>query len=193
MDSLLSGALSSHVEELSIESLVVEERLRPLSEPTVSALAESMRALGLLHPITVSQPSGEIVARVLAGVHRLEAAKRLGWASIPCRTFDSGDPDQAALTEIDENLVRADLSPAARALHVARRKEIHERLNPETKQGAVGRGGKKDANLASFAADTAAKTQRSQRDIQRDATRAKAIPQIVQLIGTSLDKYRQKR
>jgi hypothetical protein len=39
-----------------------------------------------------------------------------------------GLDDQATLAEIDEDLVRADLSPAETALHTAKRKEIYERL-----------------------------------------------------------------
>jgi N6-adenosine-specific RNA methylase IME4 len=42
--------------------------------------------------------------------------------------------------------------------------------------------------LASFQGDTAEKTGRSRRDIERDATRAKQIPQISGTIGTSLDE-----
>ncbi len=103
------------------------------------------------------------------------------------------DHDRAALIEIDENLIREDLSPAARALHIARRKDIYERLHPETKHGATpGKrgGGKctKDANLAPFAIDTAKRTKRSTRDVQRDAARAKAIRQIAEVVNTSLDK-----
>jgi hypothetical protein len=66
----------------------------------------------------------------------------------------------AQLAEIDENLVRADLSPAENALHIAKRKEIYERIHPETKQGSTpgshtmsggryGRRQSEDAKLAS--------------------------------------------
>ena len=48
--------------------------------------------------------------------------------------------DQA---EIDENLIRADLTPAENALHTARRKELYEKLHPETKKGATGKYRKK--------------------------------------------------
>jgi hypothetical protein len=62
-------------------------------------------------------------------------------------------------------------------------------VHPETKHGATGRAGKKDAKLASFADDTAAKSGKSVRAVVRDATRAKALgPDLDRVAGTSLDK-----
>jgi ParB family transcriptional regulator, chromosome partitioning protein len=39
------------------------------------------------------------------------------------------------LREIDENLVRTDLNLLERAEHLLRRKELYERLHPETRKG----------------------------------------------------------
>jgi hypothetical protein len=41
------------------------------------------------------------------------------------------------LAEIDENLIRFDLTPAERAMHTRARKKVYERLHPETKHGAA--------------------------------------------------------
>lgn len=91
----------------------------------------------------------------------------------------------AALAEIDKNLIRRDLTPAQRAKLVSKRKAAYEAVYPETKHGRspVGRGGKKEAaNLApSFVKDTANRTGKPERTIQRDATRAKAL-------GADLDR-----
>lgn len=61
-----------------------------------------------------------------------------------------------------------------------RRKEIYQALHPETRHGGdrTSRqiGDMKDAR---FTADTAAKTGRSERDVQRDATRGERIPEPV--------------
>ena len=46
----------------------------------------------------------------------------------------------------------------------------------------------KPPDFGSFQEDTAAKTGRSEQSIKQDATRAKHIPQIEEVIGTSLDK-----
>ena len=56
-------------------------------------------------------------------------------------------------------------------------------MYPETKHGGApgeaGGGKAKGDKLASFAADTAAKTGKPERSIQRDATRAKALGPIL--------------
>jgi hypothetical protein len=48
------------------------------------------------------------------------------------------DADQALLAEIDENLVRADLTPSERAAHHAKRKQLYLKLHPETQKGKAG-------------------------------------------------------
>jgi ParB family chromosome partitioning protein len=83
---------------------------------------------------------------LVAGLHRLEAARKLNWKEIRCSVFDDMDADRAELVEIDENLIRANLTPAEEAAHMGRRKQLYERLHPETKHGAVGRRGKRSQN-----------------------------------------------
>lgn len=81
---------------------------RVFSEGQLAELESSLRATGLLQPITVRAKSGggwELVA----GERRLRAATRLGWTEIPAliRDFD----DRAMLTlALVENLQRADLN-----------------------------------------------------------------------------------
>ena len=83
--------------------------------------------------------------------------------------LDGADSDRAQLVEIDENLVRADLTPAERAAHQAKRKEIYERLHPETKAGAAqakgmnaaqGRGRQKWDHVGRNTADAAKKNRK---------------------------------
>ena len=81
---------------------------RVFAEPELAELEASIRASGLLQPITVRARTGggwELVA----GERRLRAAGRLGWTEIPAivRDFD----DRAMLTlALVENLQRADLN-----------------------------------------------------------------------------------
>jgi N6-adenosine-specific RNA methylase IME4/ParB-like chromosome segregation protein Spo0J len=179
---------------------ILPDRMRELRPEIVDQLAESIRTQGLLHPIILRPRPRAAGYLLIAGRHRLEAMRKLNRLdaeqfpdSIRAEIRDGIAADQALLAEIDENLIRADLSPAERALHVGRRKELYEALHPETKQGkAPGKagGGKKakPANLATFAKETAGKTGQSRRNIERDATRAKQVEVLGQIVGTCLDK-----
>lgn len=98
---------------------------------------------------------------------------------------------------IDENLCRAELSPAQAAYQVARRKEIYEALHPEAKRGTAGAIGSNraqgnataDSAIASFVADAAAKTGRAERTIRQDSARGEALGEdLNRIAGTSLDK-----
>ena len=119
-----------------------------------------------MNPITVTQDN-----TLIAGLHRLEAAKRLGWTEIECNIVGMSSL-QAELAEIDENIVRTNLSRQELGEQFLRRKEIYETLHPETRQGMRNGQTVKNANLASletksFAQDTAEKTGMSKRTVSR--------------------------
>ncbi len=180
-------------EELLIKSILVGDGRLPLSENTVAGLVDSIREVGLLNPIIVFRAAGHMPTLV-AGRHRLEACRRLKMKSIQCRVMNTDDKKVrtwAMLTEIDENLVRRNLSSSQRAMLIAKRKTLYETMHPATKHGATGRGRNRDAKSAplSFAADTAAKTGKSKRLIEVDAQRGKTLgDDLGRVVGTSLDK-----
>jgi N6-adenosine-specific RNA methylase IME4 len=173
-----------------VAAINVAERLRPLRDATVSELAASMSEVGLINPISITYPNGRASPFLVAGVHRLEAARRLKWETIDCTIIDGKNVDATKLVEIDENLIRADLTPAERSIHIAERKRIYEALHPETKKGGDRRSKSQLGTLkgTAFVDDTAAKTDKSRTAVARDATRAKHIPRIADCIGTSLDE-----
>ena len=170
---------------------VLPDRMRKLRPEVVAALAESIAAIGQGEPIIVRPREGGGYWLV-AGLHRLQACRKLKRETIRAEVQDV-DEDTARLIEIDENLVRADLTPAERAEHVGRRKELYERLHPKTKQGgAPGKagGGKKaqDPKMRSFVDHTAAITGKGRATVARDATRAKTIVVLGDIVDTSLDR-----
>jgi ParB-like chromosome segregation protein Spo0J len=181
-----SRGLASRNISLS-EIIVPDSRMRELRIELVEQLSESIIERGLLQPIVLS-PFGSRF-KLVAGRHRLEAVKRLGGhLTIKAVVLETIDADQALFAEIDENLIRADLSPAERALHLATRKELYERLHPETRRGVAGgkvRQGAASANL-SFAESTAKATHKSKRTVQREVARGK-IANVADAVGTSLD------
>ena len=93
-----------------------------------------MAEVGLISPIRVRKV-GDDEYEVVAGSHRLQAAELLGWQEIVAIVSDDDDL-HAELAMIDENLVRAELSPSDRAQQTARRKAIYLELHPETGHGA---------------------------------------------------------
>jgi len=188
-----------HTQEIGLNGIAVHpDRLRALRPDVVDELAASMRESGLLHPILLLPRSvGGIGYMLVAGRHRLEAARKLKWVSIRAEIRDGLDAVQAELAEIDENLMRAELSAAERDLHRLRRKELHEKLHPETKHGTTGRGREKSRqfgdSIERFTADAAKKTGTSERTIQRSVSRARKLGEdtLRQVVGTSLDKPEQ--
>lgn len=180
--------MTSPIQPIRVESIVIDGRLRRLRENVVDELMASIREIGLINPLLIRRPNGHLVPHLVAGWHRLEAVRRLGWELVPCCTLEADDV-QAELNEIDENLMRAQLSSAERALHVGRRKELYEAQHPETRHGENQHTRSRQVGDSSrrFTAATAKKEGRSERKIQRDATRSKRIPRIAEVVDTSLD------
>ena len=159
----------SEATEIAVSRVVVGKRIRPADPAKVAELASSIGSVGLLNPITVALPGHHLVA----GLHRLEAARSLGWKDIPATVLVLSD-DQRALAEIDENLIRNDLTVLQRSEHLAARKAIYERLHPSavsvTVRGGPGRGKTTESisAVSSFATDTASKTGLSDRTIRHE-------------------------
>jgi ParB-like chromosome segregation protein Spo0J len=160
----------------------------------VEALAQSMRDVGLINPITL-RPREGLGFYLIAGRHRYEAARKLKWEGIPAIVFEGIDADDAELREIDENLIRAELTPAEQAAHHARRKELYEQRHSQSKGSRRdGRGGRKknDPQNAdhskTYAEDAAAKIGKSRDTVERAVSRGSEIPDVASLAGTSLDK-----
>lgn len=129
LTDVLSGKPSGWNREMDypIDRIRVGKRMRPLGD--VTALAESMRELGLLNRVTLL-PDGTLVA----GNHRVEAAKRLGWIAIPARILELDQVD-AELAEIDENLRRVELTVLEQAEHLMRREELLDARGQRARPG----------------------------------------------------------
>ncbi|AHG88704.1 parB-like partition protein [Gemmatirosa kalamazoonensis] len=76
-------------------------------------LESSLRANGLLQPITV-RPTGGGGYELIAGERRYRAATRLGWTEIPAIVKEIDDQTLLTLALV-ENLQRADLNPIEEA------------------------------------------------------------------------------
>ena len=73
-------------------------------------LQESLKASGLLQPITVRRRPGKDGFELIAGERRLRAATKLGWKEIPAIIKEIDDKTILTLALV-ENLQRTDLNP----------------------------------------------------------------------------------
>jgi hypothetical protein len=134
------------VNAMRIENIRLPAGVDPTAcdEALIAELTSNIRVLGLVNPVTVRQtPDGFIL---VAGLHRLVAAQRLGLAEIPVRVVAANDRKARAIT-LAENIVRAHRPSRAAAL-----KELHDLLSegdtfdnqdrsPRTPEAAAGEPG----------------------------------------------------
>jgi ParB-like chromosome segregation protein Spo0J len=108
------------IASVPVTKIRVGERSRSLCEDAMVSLVESIKTIGLQAPISVQvDPSSRSERYVLvAGLHRLEACRRLGMAHIDARIIDL-DEIERRLWEISENLHRAELTALERSEHIA--------------------------------------------------------------------------
>jgi hypothetical protein len=185
-----------HTLSVGIEGIQIGERHRALSEDAVARLAASLRDIGLRQPITIrvadlmviDGDEVEGVPVLVAGAHRLAAAKSLGWSHIDCIEVDD-DAIKAEMWEIAENLHRLDLTKEQRDEHIRRYAELVEArraIKSDTltdfKQVGAGRGNK------GVAAEIAAETGLSQRTVRRAMNPAPATLNVVSVREAEADE-----
>lgn len=158
----------------------------------IAELAKSIADVGLLNPITINEDR-----TLIAGLHRLEAAKLLNWTEIDCTICDI-DSTRAELAEIDENVIRQPLSDMELNRALTRRKELYEALHPETiarnRPGHVSNHqGSSDklspeSRVKSFVEDTAEKLGVSTRTVERHLYLAEHLTPKVSEILKKMDR-----
>ena len=181
--------------KIKISDIKVGENRREIDESTVINLVKSIRDTGrgvkgegLINPISINKSK-----RLIAGAHRLEACRRLGWDEIECTIMDI-DGLRGELAEIDENLIRHNLNHIDEGEQLLRKKEIYEILYPETKATNLGgafRGNQHTKEVTdtasvttakSFVNDTADKMQIAPRTVRRKIQMAKNLTPEVKTI-----------
>lgn len=176
---------------MNINEVKINEGRRPTDQKKIQELADSIKELGLLNPITVNEDG-----TLIAGMHRLEACKLLGMEEIKVNKINLSSL-LAELAEIDENLIRNELHWLAADKQLRRRKSIYEELHPETKAGIAGANktnekrwgvaNEKISSAKTFTEDTAEKLGQSQRNIQMSVARAEKIAEELEAEIEELD------
>ncbi|MFN4126955.1 ParB N-terminal domain-containing protein [Pannonibacter indicus] len=178
---------------IPVADIHIGERLRTVDADYVAMLAASIGDIGLMHPIEVGAADRRGRYPLIAGAHRLAAYRELNLNEVPALVVSVKGID-AQLREIDENLMRRELSALDRAVFLARRKEIWEAKNPAARHGGDRRsdqvanvGDLKSGDLIGrFTADVAEKLELSERSVQRAIARYTRIaPDVRARIATT--------
>ncbi|WP_160012491.1 ParB N-terminal domain-containing protein [Rhizobium sp. 18055] len=126
------------LKSIPLTHILVGDRARPVDMEHAAAIAGSMVDRGLINPITVratpAAGGGKTPYTLVAGGHRLEAARMNDWEEIEAVVV-SADAAEAQLIEISENLFRNDLSALDRGIFVVKFREIFEEKHGKIQQG----------------------------------------------------------
>ena len=110
-----------------IEDIKVKKRIRK-DMGNISALAESMKRLGQISPIVITNSNV-----LIAGGRRLEAARSLGWRTINATVIEAPGELAKLEYEVEENIQRRDFSPeeaeeAVQKMHRLRNPSLIRRI-----------------------------------------------------------------
>ena len=117
------------VEEVPVDGIQIRFRLRTPREDNIREIAESIKTVGLMNPITIDSKDF-----LISGFHRLHAYKLLGYETIPAIRKDTSRV-YGELMEIEENISRLELNHIEIAEHMVKREELFEELGVRMKRG----------------------------------------------------------
>ena len=137
-----------HVATLPIDHIDVPKGRRPIDPKTVETLVNSIKEIGLQNPITVRRGDNRHI--LVAGLHRLEALRKLGRDRAPCLVVDMSDVD-ARLWEIAENLHRSDLTAQERAEQIAQWVRLTEQKGVSAQLAPKPQGGRPESGVSQAA------------------------------------------
>lgn len=204
----------TQIDSVPVAEVIVRDRLRPVTEAGVQSLLASIAETGVMKDAIHVRKKKDGSLHLIAGGHRLEAARRLDWKMIEAKVWTDVTDDWARLMEIDDNLAGAEMNALDTAVFLATRKEVYERLHPEAK-AATGSAlaakrwnAAEPSSVASFAAATAEKFGLTDRQIRKivaagtklgpdEVARLRAAPRAVTLkdlteiakIGPAPERY----
>jgi ParB family chromosome partitioning protein len=176
------------IERIAVAEVTEKNRLRPVADAAVESLMASIRELGVLKDALHVRRRKDGTLVLIAGAHRLEAARRLGWDTVPARVWSDVTDDWARLMEVDDNIAGAELNALDTAIFLAERKAIYEKLHPEMAAGTF-KGNQHTGNLVgdivSFTSATAEKFGLSERHVKRLVAAGHAIRGDAQRLRTA--------
>jgi ParB-like chromosome segregation protein Spo0J len=123
----LPGQAVDRCRSVRLRKILDPEPDRQLDGALVCSIAESARTIGFLHPVAVRKVQGSklrIRTVLVAGAHRLAAARHLGYERIQCIYLDYADDVSVELVQIGEDLFRKHVTVLRHAELVAKWYEL---------------------------------------------------------------------
>jgi ParB/RepB/Spo0J family partition protein len=117
-ETIMSNAMVQ--QNVPLDKIVIRGQLREqYDDKVVTAMALSMKFIGLLYAILLRPVDGELV--IVDGATRYLAAKKLGWTSIPAIIDDREMPEEEAVCRgLSANLRRTEFKPLETARGIVR-------------------------------------------------------------------------
>lgn len=159
---------------LKLDLIDTPERLRAVDEDYAALLADSMERLGQQQPITVLEGDRDGRHRLVAGAHRLAAARLLGWATIQAVVQSMTDA-QAKLAEIEENLIRRELSELDRGAFLAEWSALHAAMRGTRRGGDARKTTSLSLCSPRFSEEAAERLKLSARSVERSIARSRRL------------------
>lgn len=167
--------------KVHIGDIIVKDRSRT-DFGNLGELAENIKRVGLLNPLTVGRVNGEL--RLFAGERRLKACLSIGMVEVDVRLKEGEvEPYELALIELSENLQRKSFTYEE---ELAAKKRIHELM--QSVKGAS----KPGSNQGHTIADTAMIFGESAANMRRDIRLAETLDNLGDLRGKVLEGCKTK-
>ena len=154
---------------IKVSEIMVKDRLREVNDNIyIQELSQSISNVGLLHNIVINKDN-----ELIAGAHRLQAVKLLGWEEVEVKILDTSSIINQ-LQEMEENLSTKKLTPMEVSIFRNRQKELYETLNPHsTKEHKVLKNLQNypqsdEESVDSFVSDLSKRSGKSERTIQNE-------------------------
>ncbi len=132
------------IKVIAVDDIIanVNQPRKSFNDDTIAELAESIKAVGIIQPLTVKEtPSGKFA--LISGERRLRASKLAGLNTVPCVIL-RGEGEDFELMSLIENIQREDINYIEEALAY---RQLIERYNI-TQQQLAERIGKTQSTVA---------------------------------------------
>lgn len=124
------------IDDIRIDLIDASGRLRPINPGWVETMVDEMAAGAVLAPIEVVEAGDGF--RLITGAHRLAAARKLDRATIEAKIWPAdafADEGEIRLKEVQENILRFELTELDRASAIAAWKQIYEDTRKTPRRG----------------------------------------------------------